>query len=327
MRIKTERFKAGAGEIVLELRGEVIMEVIRQTGNVPFEKTAVALGNFDGLHTAHMTIMRSCREYAHSRGLAAGVLLFSEHTLKVIANADVKILTPERQKLKILEESGMDFVYIRDFDKEFMQLEPEEFVKRLVSVLNASAVCVGYDYRFGHKAKGDTGLLKQLGKKYGFDVIVISEIDFEGKAVKSTFIRQLIKEGNVEHAAALLGRPFMLEGAVAEGFRNGTKMGIPTANLDYDSNMILPLNGVYAGYTYVEGKKYKSVINVGNNPTFNADKITVESHILDFDGDIYGKVVKVEFIKRLRGEIKFDGVEALVKQIRADIEQAGKDLI
>lgn len=303
------------------------MEVIRQTGSVPFEKTVVALGNFDGLHTAHMTIMHSCLEYARSHGLAAGVLLFSEHTLKVIANAEVKILTPELQKLKILEDCGMDFVYIRDFDKDFMLLEPEEFAKKLVSVLNVSAVCVGYDYRFGHKAKGDTALLKQLGKKYGFEVIVISEIDFEGKAVKSTFIRQLIRDGNVEHAAVLLGRPFMLEGRVAKGFRNGTKMGIPTANLDYDSNMILPLNGVYAGYTYVKGIKYKSVINVGNNPTFNAEKITVESHILNFNGDIYGNTIKVEFVKRLRGDIKFDGVEALVKQIRADIERAGKDLI
>ena len=303
------------------------MEVIRQTGSVPFEKTVVALGNFDGLHTAHMTIMHSCLGYARSHGLAAGVLLFSEHTLKVIANAEVKILTPELQKLKILEDCGMDFVYIRDFDKDFMLLEPEEFAKKLVSVLNVSAVCVGYDYRFGHKAKGDTALLKQLGKKYGFEVIVISEIDFDGKAVKSTFIRQLIRDGNVEHAAVLLGRPFMLEGRVAKGFRNGTKMGIPTANLDYDSNMILPLNGVYAGYTYVKGIKYKSVINVGNNPTFNAEKITVESHILNFNGDIYGNTIKVEFVKRLRGDIKFDGVEALVKQIRADIERAGKDLI
>lgn len=303
------------------------MEVIRQTGSVPFEKTVVALGNFDGLHTAHMTIMHSCLKYARSHGLAAGVLLFSEHTLKVIANAEVKILTPELQKLKILEDCGMDFVYIRDFDKDFMLLEPEEFAKKLVSVLNVSAVCVGYDYRFGHKAKGDTALLKQLGKKYGFEVIVISEIDFDGKAVKSTFIRQLIRDGNVEHAAVLLGRPFMLEGRVAKGFRNGTKMGIPTANLDYDSNMILPLNGVYAGYTYVKGIKYKSVINVGNNPTFNAEKITVESHILNFNGDIYGNTIKVEFVKRLRGDIKFDGVEALVKQIRADIERAGKDLI
>lgn len=303
------------------------MEVIRQTGSVPFKKTAVALGNFDGLHTAHMTIMRSCLEYAHSHSLAAGVLLFSEHTLKVISNAEVKILTPERQKLRILEKSGMDFVYIRDFDKEFMQLEPEEFVKKLVSVLNASAVCVGYDYRFGYKAKGDTVLLKELGKKYGFEVIVISEIDFEGKAVKSTFIRQLIRDGNVERAAALLGRPFSLEGRVARGFQNGTKMGIPTANVDYDMNMILPMNGVYAGYTYAEGKKYKSVINVGSNPTFNADKITVESHILGFDGDIYDKTIKVEFIKRLRGDIKFDGMEALEKQIRADIERAGKELI
>lgn len=303
------------------------MDVIRQTGSVPYEKTVVALGNFDGLHTAHMTIIGRCRDYAEKHGYKSGVLLFSEHTRKLLSDMGIKIITTEKQKLDILERADMDFVYIRDFDKEFMHLSPEKFVEDLVNVLHPAAVCVGYDYRFGYKAVGDVRLLQKLGEENGFETIVTDEIDIDGSAVKSTLIRSLIADGNVEKAALLLGRPVTLEGRVERGLQNGRKMGIPTANIGYEKDMAIPKNGVYAGYTYVGGDKYKSVINVGNNPTFEAQRITVESHILDFDKDIYGCIASVEFIKRLRGDIKFAGIDELIKQIKADIEKARKELI
>lgn len=303
------------------------MEVIRNNGDVPFKNTVIALGNFDGLHKAHMAIMNKCREYASEHNMKSGVLLFAEHTLKIVANENVKIITPEHQKLKLLDEAGLDFAYIRAFDKSFMKLSPEEFIKGLVDRLNVKAVCAGYDYHFGYNAMGNKETLKALGKKYGFETIIVNEIDFDGRAVKSTLIRQLITEGNVSGAAEYLGRPFSIEGTVEKGLRNGTKMGIPTANIGYDEDMILPGNGVYAGYTYVSDKKYKSVINVGNNPTFGADKVTIESHILDFNDDIYGKEIRVEFIEYMRGDIKFNNIDELKKQINADIERARKDLI
>lgn len=303
------------------------MEIIRQGENVPYDKTIVALGNFDGLHRAHMAIMSRCRKYAREKGYKCGVLLFNEHTLSVITNKSVSTITTERQKLDILDAVGMDFVYIRDFDREYMNLSPEEFVIRLTEVLNIAAVCVGYDYTFGRNAAGNTTVLKQLGEKYGFDTVVLDEIDFEGLTVKSTTIRRLISEGEIEKANGLLGRNFEITGRVVKGLQNGTKIGIPTANVEYESCMLLPQNGVYAGYTYVDGKKYKSVINVGNNPTFNADKITIESHILGFNGNIYDKIISVVFVRRLRGEIKFSGIDELVKQINYDKECAGKELI
>lgn len=303
------------------------MDIIRQTGSVPYEKTVVALGNFDGMHTAHMTIIRKCIQYAREHGCKSGVLLFSEHTRKLLSEKGVKIITPEKKKLEILRRTGIDFVYIRDFDKDFMHLSPEEFVKQLSSSLHTAAVCVGYDYRFGFKAQGDAKLLEELGKKYGFETVVTDEIDLDGAAIKSTLIRRLISEGNVEKAGELLGRYVSVEGAVAHGLENGRKMGIPTANIEYEIDSAIPKNGVYAGYTYVDGIKYKSVINVGNNPTFGADKVTIESHILGFDQDIYDKVIIAEFVKRLRGDIKFSSIDELKKQINADIEQAGKDLI
>ncbi len=303
------------------------MDIIRGTGSVPYEKTVIALGNFDGLHKAHMTIIDKCCEYARRNGLKSGVLLFNEHTLNIIKNKKVKVITQERQKLDILHKAGIDFVYIRDFDKEFMQLSAEEFANMLVNTLNVSAVCVGYDYRFGYKAQGDGTALKALGEKYGFDVIVTDEIDHNGVAVKSTAVRHFIEDGSVHHAASLLGRPFEMEGKVVKGLQNGRKMGIPTANLEYDENMVIPQNGVYMGYTYVGGKKYKSVINVGNNPTFNAEKITIESHILGFNGDIYDETISIAFIKRIRGDKRFDGIDALITQINKDIETAGKELV
>lgn len=303
------------------------MEIIRQGENVAYNKTVVALGNFDGLHRAHMAIMSRCKKYAREKGYKCGVLLFNEHTLSVITNKSVRIITTEQQKLDILDTVGMDFVYLRDFDREYMNLSPEEFVVRLIDVLNIAAVCVGYDYTFGRKAAGDTKVLKELGAKYGFDVVVLDEIDFEGLAVKSTKIRQWVSEGKIEKANGLLGRNFEITGRVVKGFQNGTKIGIPTANVKYEDCMLLPQNGVYAGYTYVDGKKYKSVINVGNNPTFNADKITIESHILDFCGNIYDKIISVVFVKHLRGEIKFNGIDELVKQINYDKECARKELM
>lgn len=303
------------------------MDIIRQGETVKYDETVVALGNFDGLHRAHMAIMARCKRYARKKGYKCGVLLFNEHTLSVITNKAVKIITPENQKLEILDTIGMDFVYIRDFDKEYMNLSPEEFVMRLIKYLKVKAVCVGYDYTFGRNAMGDAKMLKELGKKHGIDVVVIDEIDFEGLAVKSTTIRNLVSEGNMEMANGLLGRNFEIKGKVERGFQNGTKIGIPTANIRYENSMLLPKSGVYAGYTYVDGKKYKSVINIGNNPTFNANRITVESHILDFKENIYDKVISAVFIKRLRDEIKFNGIEELVAQIKYDKERVRKELV
>ena len=291
------------------------MDIIRATGCVPYESTAVALGNFDGLHTAHMEIIKRCKKHARNHGLKCGILLFNEHTQRTTHNNDIKIITPQTQKLRILENAGMDFVYLRDFDMEFRQLSPEAFIKLLIERLHMKTVCVGYDYRFGHMAKGDTKLLEKLGYDLGFEVIVVDEIDHNGVTVKSTAIRHYVEDGSVQHAANMLGRPFSIEGRVVKGMQNGTRMGIPTANIEYTDNMLIPHTGVYAGFTLIDGERYPSIINIGNNPTFGADKITVESHILDFKGDLYDKVICVEFIKRIRGEKRFYSVAALKAQI------------
>ncbi|MDD6483185.1 MAG: bifunctional riboflavin kinase/FAD synthetase [Clostridiales bacterium] len=290
------------------------MEIIHAGQPVKYEGTAVALGNFDGLHTAHMTIIRSCIEYARNEGLKSGVLLFNEHT------KNSRLITTNEMKLELLRREKPDFVYLRSFTEEFMQKTPREFALLLKENLHIKAVCIGYDYRFGHRAEGDAELLKKFGNELDFEVLVTPKISMDGYGVHCAYIRSLIDSGDIERANALLGRRYSLEGAVEYGLQNGRKMGIPTANIGYDPRMLLPDNGVYAGAVYVRGKSFKCVINVGKNPTFGADKVTVEVHILDFDEDIYGENIRAEFVKRLRGDIKFDGMAALKAQIQKDIE-------
>ena len=297
------------------------MEVIRN--KVDYDGTVVALGNFDGLHVAHMTIIRNGIQYAKEHNLKSGVLLFDENT-KGVTQGKIELITPNEAKLELLEREKPDFVFMEKFDKEFMKKTPEEFVLYLVTNLHVRAVCVGYDYSFGFKAQGDVEMLKKFGEKYGFKVFVTDVIKIDGRVVASTYIRQVIKSGEMEEAERFLGRRYCIEGNVVKGLQNGRKMGIPTANVDYDINMALPKAGVYAGITYVSGKRLKSVINVGKNPTFGAEKLTVESHILDFDEDIYGEYIRVSFAKRLRGDIKFNSMEELKNQIQNDIEVTSK---
>jgi riboflavin kinase/FMN adenylyltransferase len=269
-----------------------------------------------------MKIINTCKTYALKRGLKSGVMLFDSHTLDLIAGKDVDLITIQSDKFNILDSNEIDFVYCREFNKAFMMMSPEEFAIELKNTINVSAVFVGYDYRFGYKAEGDVCKLKELGKKYGFDVIVIDKVEVNGEAVKSSRIRSLISDGEIESANKMLGRMFSITGKVEHGLGNGHKIGVPTANINYKSNMLLPRNGVYAGYTIVDGMRYKSVINVGNNPTFGAEKITVESHIIDFDADIYDAHIAVEFAFKIRDDIKFKTIDDLVNQIRKDIEQA-----
>ena len=300
------------------------MEIIHAEKAVDYDKTAVALGNFDGLHIAHMKIIRDCAEIAKTRGMKSGVLLFEENTKSVADNRQIELITTNEQKLELLGGEKLDFVYIRQFTKDFMKKSPEEFVRLLIKNLKAKIVCVGYDYRFGYMAEGDVNTLKELGKKYGFEVIVTDKVTINGETVSSTRIRELVREGHVDKAAEFLGRRYTISGEVVEGLKNGRKMGLPTANVDFDRHMTLPKEGVYAGITEIDGRRFKSVINVGKNLTFDAEKLTVESHILDFDEDIYGKYINILFAKRLRGVFKFGSIEELKAQINSDKEAARK---
>jgi riboflavin kinase/FMN adenylyltransferase len=296
------------------------MELFQAEEKIPYSSTVVALGNFDGLHIAHMKIIHRAIDHARATGAKSGILLFEDHSESVIGNREVSLITPNEAKLELLAREHPDFVYLKKFTPEFMHLTPRQFVGRLVERLHIKAVCVGYDYRFGYRAEGDVEALRRLGGEFGFEVFVTEAVHLEGHIVSSTYIRELIHRGEMRRAEAFLGRRFCVEGRVVHGLKNGRKMGFPTANVDYDPFMAIPKEGVYAGVSYVGGGRYKSVVNVGKNPTFDAQKTTIESHILDFDQDIYGEYIRISFCERLRGDQRFDSMQALSEQIRRDKE-------
>lgn len=303
------------------------MDIIHENTVVPYDGTAVVLGDFDGLHAAHTAIIKNGTEYAKRYGLKSGVMLFEENTKSVLENINVELITENEEKIRLLEDMGLDFAYIVRFDREFMRKTPEEFIRYLSDKLRAKAVFAGYDYKFGHMAAGNADTLSKLSKEYGMEAVILPEMKIGGKTVSSTYIRSLIKSGKMEEAAEFLGREFSICGKVEKGLQNGRKMGFPTANISYSPKIVLPCIGVYAGFTYVRGKKYRSVINVGNNPTFGAERITVESHILDFDCDIYGEYVRVSFAKRIRGDIKFKNMKELTEQIEKDVKASESILL
>ncbi len=281
----------------------------------------IILGDFDGVHLAHISVIQKGMEYAKNHSLKSGIFMFENNT------KNAKLITQNKEKLEIFKKLSPDFVYIQKFDDNLRKKTPEEFIQMLIKELGMRAVCIGYDYRFGYMAQGNVDTMYSLGKKYGFEVVVAPKLTIDGETVSSTYIRELIEDGNIEKATEFLGRHFTITGKVEKGLQNGTKLGFPTANISIEHDGELPKNGVYAGFTEVMGKKYKSVINVGNNPTFDGKKITVESHIIDFSEDIYGEEATICFVCRIRDDIKFDSIENLVEQISKDKERATKILL
>ena len=287
------------------------MQIYHTNDIVPYENAVVVLGEFDGLHKAHMDLIDKARTFSKENNMVLGLMCFEEKLGgKTGKDFSGRLIEPE-ERIRML--SDCDFIYIQSFNNEFMSLSPAEFCEFLKKRLGAAAVFVGFNYRFGKGAVGDAEFLKGFG---GFEAHIVEEYKENGETVSSSFIRELLSEGKIEKASQLLGRYYKLSGIVERGKQNGRKLGFPTANLKYNAEMILPAAGVYAGYTYVDGEKYKSIINIGDNPTFNAESITVESYIFDFNRDIYGKAAAIEFVKYLRSDKKFNSLDELKAQLK-----------
>lgn len=287
----------------------------------------VALGNFDGVHLGHREVVRRAVEEARARGVEAVVATFDPHPRSVLRPAEEPgLLTTLEQRRELLLELGADRVEVIRFDLELSLKSPEEFVREvLVGRLGADVVVVGENFRFGHKAAGDVGDLARLMNEAGGEAVAVP-VRGEGGGISSTRIRQLLAAGEVREAAALLGRPYALRGRVAVGDGRGRTIGVPTANVVPDARVVVPARGVYAGYALFNGNRYAACTNVGVAPTFGPRESRVESHLLGFDGNLYGRVVDVEFVERIRDETKFSGVEELVARIRRDVEEARRIL-
>lgn len=283
-------------------------------------ETAIALGNFDGVHIGHQKLIKEMVENAKAFGLKSSVLLFNNHTKTVLEGKGPKLITSLKQKYDLIESLGVEIIYTMTFNENIMKLSPEEFVNGiLIEKLNCKAVAVGTDYRFGHKASGNANLLKELGIKFNFFVNIVSPMYVDDEIVSSTKIRGLISEGDIDMAKILLGRDYSIKGRVIHGKKMGSKLGFPTANIELSENYIIPKNGVYNTRTIINNKEYLSATSVGYNPTFSEDRLKIESHIIDFNENIYDKSIELVFIKYLRDEFKFDTIELLKEQMGKDI--------
>ncbi len=303
------------------------------TAEVPGDwgASVVTVGEFDGVHRGHQRIVAKAREAAAALRLPVVVVTFDPHPAEVVRpGSHPPLLCTARRRLDLLAGLGVDAVCVIPFTLEFSQLGPDEFVRSvLADRLHAAQVVVGENFRFGHKAAGDVALLADLGEKYDFGVTGVPLLTEDGVTISSTSIRALLADGAVVAAAELLGRPHRVEGVVVRGFQRGRALGFPTANLETPPHFAIPADGIYAGWLAsldaagTETDLWPAAISVGTNPTFDGQDRTVEAHALDRDDlDLYGTHVAVDFVARLRATVRFDSVEALVRQMHLDIGDA-----
>ncbi|WP_350347083.1 bifunctional riboflavin kinase/FAD synthetase [Agromyces sp. G08B096] len=291
-----------------------------------FGPSAVTIGKFDGVHQGHRAVIARLRDIAAADGLQAAVVTFDRNPLALLApDRCPDSLMSVRQKLGLLAATGIDATVLLPFDRALASLPAEEFVERvLVEALHARAVLVGADFRYGARGAGDVALLRELGARFGFSVEVVDDVAPGGdRRVSSTWVRELLAEGDVRRAGELLGHTPTVSGIVVHGAARGRELGFPTANLSPESEGLIPADGVYAGWLTDSGVRYPAAISVGNNPTFEGvPRKQVEAYVLDRDLDLYDHLVDVEFVDRIRGMVAFESVEALIERMHHDVEVA-----
>lgn len=282
------------------------------------EKTAVALGNFDGIHKGHQVLIKKAVKTAEEKGIKSAVFTFSNHPRNVIAGSNVvRNIIYEDEKTEILEGMGVDYLFSISFE-EIMKLSPQEFVdKVLIEKFRIDTAVCGFNFTYGYKAAGTADMLRDMASGR-FDVSVVAPVKVDGQVVSSTLIREKIMSGDVEAVPELLGRNFTIRGTVIHGNEIGRTIGFPTCNIVIDESMAALPNGVYMTYCYVDGERHCSITNVGNKPTVGEYGKNIETNIFNFDEDIYDKKITVEFLKKIRDEQRFENLDALKKQIHDD---------
>lgn len=298
------------------------MEYITGNKNVKLENTAVTLGKFDGLHLGHQLLIEKVRSYKEE-GYKAVMFTFKTHPGNFFSK-NIKQLYTEEEKVDLVAKMGIDYFVSYPFNEEIRSMEAEDFIKDiLVNQLGAKQIVVGDDFRFGYNRKGDINLLTKLQEKYGYTLLVCKKKNFNDIIVSSSAIKETLEKGDMEKVNTLLGRDFSITSEVLHGRRIGRTLGMPTTNLKPKDNKYLPPMGVYASKTIIDGKSYNGVTSIGVKPTVVVtDEIGVETFIFDYDYDLYGKVITVEFCKYLREEIKFDSIDQLKEQMHVDMENA-----
>ena len=306
------------------------MEVFSDKKDLKLKNTCVTIGTFDGLHLGHQNILNVLTNIAKEKNLTSTVVSFDPHPRKVVKNSyDIKILTTVDEKKEILESLGIDNFYLINFTTEFSQQSSEEFVKNyIVERFNAKHIVVGHDHKFGKDRNGDAESLSKLGKDYGFEVTSVDAVKLNDEIISSSIIRNKLIDGDIEKANNFLGRSYCMQGKVVTGAKRGRILGFPTANLNVGNpNKLIPQTGVYAVGCVLNGEKLNGVMNIGYRPTFDdVTELVPEVHLFNFNRNIYGEILKVNFIQRIRAEKKFASKDALINQIELDKKEAAKVL-
>ncbi|MDQ2648647.1 MAG: bifunctional riboflavin kinase/FAD synthetase [Actinomycetota bacterium] len=316
------------------------MEVLRDVGpgSRPEGGTVVTIGAYDGVHLGHQAVIAQMRRRADDLGISSTVVTFDRHPASVVRPESApRLLTDIEQKLELLATTGVDRCLVITFDEVRSKEPAEDFVQTvLVDGLGARIVIVGDDFHFGYQRKGTTDLLRTLGSQLGFEVETIPLLDASGNPAaggdkaSSTAVRHALVEGDLGRANAMLGRHHEVRGVVAHGDERGRELGFPTANVSVPGDILLPADGIYAGwFVRADGSVHPTAISLGRRPTFYAEAHAslLEAHVLDFEGDLYDEAVRVQFVARLRGEVKFESIDALIAQIAADCDEARRILL
>ena len=285
--------------------------------------SVLTIGTFDGVHRGHRHIISRVAQEARDNGLQAGVLTFTTTPREVFQpDAPISNLSSLDERIGLLKEAGADYVVPVTFDRDLAGVSAHDFARQLVDVLSMRRLVVGPDFAMGRRREGTIPVLTEIGQELGFTVLPVDELQDDGQRIGSSVIRSLlIDDGNVAAANDMLARPYGLSGTVQEGHKRGKDLGFPTANISVPARRAVPADGIYVTRAHLGDRVLQSVTNIGDNPTFHDDERMIETFILDFDEEIYGQTIGVEFLARLRGEVEFTTVDALVDQMRIDVQQ------
>jgi riboflavin kinase / FMN adenylyltransferase len=305
------------------------MQHYRSLEEVNLQTSWLTIGVFDGVHRGHQEIIKKLTTGAHTKEVPAVVLTFDPHPASVLSGHEIKCLTLPDERADLLRQLGVDVVVTERFTQELSTVTAYDFMSRLTRQLGLKHLLIGYDFALGKGREGNAKRLTEIGSDLGYTVEVVSALSDESGVISSTEIRKLIEVGNVTEAARLLGHLYSLHGPVIHGDGRGKTINVPTANIAYSHEKMIPAKGIYACWAYLHDTRYRAAINIGTNPTFTPDKQipNVEAYLLDLHQDIYGEDMRLEFVARLRDELKFDSVDVLVEQIWKDVAVAREVLV
>ncbi len=287
------------------------------------KNTWLTIGVFDGVHRGHREIIRKLTTDAHADNAPAILLTFDPHPASVLTGRDIKCLTTPDERADLLKTLDLDIVITQRFTRDLSTATAQEYMSRLKQTLDLKHLLIGYDFALGKGREGNASRLTEIGRELNYTVEVVNALSDESGVISSTEIRKLVATGNVTEAAKLLDYNYSMSGEVIHGAGRGRSIGIPTANVDYPKQKVMPSNGIYACWAYLGNEKFMAATNIGFNPTFTPERQvpSLEAYLLDFDRDIYGQNLKLEFVSRIRDELKFDSVEALIEKIHEDVRK------